>query len=159
MERSIAAPCTTGGSVFFLTKRLIEQVARWLYLHRGYPQAKPMHCPATALLAVGLLCFQRQIQAASRNLFRGISVSSARTVVLARSPGEQRLLSGVIMKALRFFALATTVCLGLMSFGCETSHSTTDKSNLLGGTTHEETTTTHNPITGTDDTTHTEQKN
>jgi hypothetical protein len=63
------------------------------------------------------------------------------------------------MKALRLLALATTVCLGMMTFGCETSHSTEDKTNLLGQQTHEETTTTHNPITGTDDTTHTEQKN
>jgi hypothetical protein len=42
--------------------------------------------------------------------------------------------------------------------GCETSHTETDKPGLLGGETHEETTTTHNPITNTDDKTQSETK-
>ncbi|MGA2232021.1 MAG: hypothetical protein ABSH22_14080 [Tepidisphaeraceae bacterium] len=62
------------------------------------------------------------------------------------------------MKSLRFLAVAAVVCLGFTSLGCETSHTETDKPGLFGGNTHEETTTTHNPITGTDDTTHTETK-
>ena len=62
------------------------------------------------------------------------------------------------MKALRILALASTLSLGFYSLGCETSHTETDKQNLLGGTTHEETTTTHNPVTGTNDTTSTETK-
>ncbi len=60
----------------------------------------------------------------------------------------------------RFTILAMALTLGLMSYtvGCETSHEEKDTPNLLGGHTHEETTTTHNPITGTDDTEHTVDK-
>jgi hypothetical protein len=47
---------------------------------------------------------------------------------------------------------------GLSMIGCETSHTETDKPGLLGGNTHEETTTTKNPVTGDTSTTHTEQK-
>jgi hypothetical protein len=53
-------------------------------------------------------------------------------------------------------AAALTFCFG--SMGCETSHTETDKPALLGGTVHEETTTTHNPITNTDDKTSVETK-
>jgi hypothetical protein len=60
------------------------------------------------------------------------------------------------MKVLRILALGATLSLGFSLFGCETSHDKTDKPALLGGENHEETTTTHNPVTGTDDTTHTE---
>jgi hypothetical protein len=60
------------------------------------------------------------------------------------------------MKALTSFLVVAVMCIGFANFGCETSHTETDKQNLLGGTTHEETTTTHNPITNTDDTTKTE---
>jgi hypothetical protein len=62
------------------------------------------------------------------------------------------------MKSLRFLAIAAVICLGFTSLACETSHTETDKPGLFGGNTHEETTTTHNPITGTDDTTSTETK-
>jgi ABC-type oligopeptide transport system substrate-binding subunit len=61
------------------------------------------------------------------------------------------------MKTVRFVAMAATLCLCFSSLACETSHTETDSPNLLGGSTHEETTTTHNPITGTDDTTKTEK--
>ena len=57
--------------------------------------------------------------------------------------------------ALALAATLTTCC--FYAIGCETSHTETDKPGLLGGTTHEETTTTHNPITNTDDKTHIEQ--
>jgi hypothetical protein len=60
------------------------------------------------------------------------------------------------MKTLRILALTATLGIGFYTVGCETSHTETDKQNLLGGQTHEETTTTHNPITNTDDTTKTE---
>jgi len=67
------------------------------------------------------------------------------------------------MKALRIFVLSAPLCIGLLSVGllgvgCETSHTETDKPGLLGGQTHEETTTTHNPITNTDDKSTTETK-
>lgn len=60
------------------------------------------------------------------------------------------------MKALHIVAFAATLVIGGYITGCETSHAESDKANLLGGRTHEETTTTHNPITNTDDKTHTE---
>ena len=62
------------------------------------------------------------------------------------------------MKAPSIFALAATLCLGMSGLGCETSHTESDSPRLFGGSTHEETTTTHNPVTNTDDTTHTETK-
>jgi hypothetical protein len=62
------------------------------------------------------------------------------------------------MKVLRILALAAPLCIGFGGVGCETSHTETDKPGLLGGQTHEETTTTHNPITNTDDKTTTETK-
>jgi hypothetical protein len=62
------------------------------------------------------------------------------------------------MKALRFIALAAVFGLGFMSLACETSHEESDKPGLFGGNTHEETTTTHNPVMGTDDTSHSETK-
>jgi hypothetical protein len=65
---------------------------------------------------------------------------------------------GDFMKIIHIFAIAATLCLGFSSIGCETSHAEKDSPGLFGGNTHEETTTTHNPVTGTDDTTHTETK-
>ena len=62
------------------------------------------------------------------------------------------------MKELHVFALAALLATGFYAVGCETSHTVTDKPALLGGTTHEETTTTHNPITNTDDKTVVETK-
>ena len=56
------------------------------------------------------------------------------------------------MKAIHALALAATLGIGFYTIGCETSHTESDTPNLIGGgTTHEETTTTHNPITNTDD--------
>jgi hypothetical protein len=56
------------------------------------------------------------------------------------------------------FALAAMLGIGFTSLACETSHTESDSPGLFGGNTHEETTTTHNPVTGTDDVTHTETK-
>ena len=61
-----------------------------------------------------------------------------------------------MQKTGRMLALAAVLCISFVSLACETSHTETDSPNLLGGTTHEETTTTHNPVTDTNDTTHTE---
>jgi len=55
-------------------------------------------------------------------------------------------------------ALAAMLCIGFTSIACETSHTESDTPRLFGGNTHEETTTTHNPVSGTDDVTHTETK-
>ena len=62
------------------------------------------------------------------------------------------------MKTIHTLLLAASLCSGMYVMGCETSHSETDKPGLLGGHTHEETTTTKNPITGDTSTSHTEQK-
>ena len=64
------------------------------------------------------------------------------------------------MKALSTLAFAGLLFGGiaLTSIGCETSHTSTDKPGLLGGNTHEETTTTKNPITGDTTTDHQVQK-
>jgi hypothetical protein len=63
------------------------------------------------------------------------------------------------MKVLRIILLSAPLCAGFLSLGCETSHTETDKPNLIGGgSTHDETTTTHNPITNTDDKSTTETK-
>jgi len=63
-----------------------------------------------------------------------------------------------LCKAGRVAALATVLSVGFISLACETSHTESDSPGLFGGNTHEETTTTHNPITNTDDTTSTETK-
>jgi hypothetical protein len=60
------------------------------------------------------------------------------------------------MKVIHMLALAATLAIGFYAVGCETSHTETDKPGVFSGNTHEETTTTHNPITNTDDKTHTE---
>ena len=60
------------------------------------------------------------------------------------------------MKAIHVLALAAMLAPCFYTIGCETSHTETDKPGLMGGSTHEETRTTHNPITNTDDKTHTE---
>ena len=62
------------------------------------------------------------------------------------------------MKAINVLALAATLATCSDLTGCETSHTETDKPGFFGGQTHEETTTTHNPITNTDDKTQTETK-
>jgi hypothetical protein len=62
------------------------------------------------------------------------------------------------MKVIHAFALLAMLAAFGYTMGCETSHTETDKPGLLGGQTHEETTTTHNPITNTDDKSHTESK-
>jgi len=62
------------------------------------------------------------------------------------------------MRTIHVLALVATLATGSYLTGCETSHTETDKPGLFGGQTHEETTTTHNPITDTDDKTHTETK-
>ena len=62
------------------------------------------------------------------------------------------------MKAFSTIILASMALSGLYLTGCETSHTESDKPGLLGGQTHEETTTTKNPITGDTSTSHTEQK-
>jgi hypothetical protein len=61
-------------------------------------------------------------------------------------------------KAGRLIALTAVLSLGFTSIACETSHTESDTPGLFGGNTHEETTTTHNPITNTNDTTSTETK-
>lgn len=62
------------------------------------------------------------------------------------------------MKLCSTLILASMSIGGLYLTGCETSHTETDKPNLLGGHTHEETTTTKNPVTGDVSTSHQEQK-
>jgi hypothetical protein len=63
------------------------------------------------------------------------------------------------MKTLRISLMAVCLCTAAFcTIGCETSHTESDKTGLLGGHKHEETTTTKNPITGDTNTTHTEQK-
>jgi hypothetical protein len=56
------------------------------------------------------------------------------------------------MKALSTLVFAALLFGGIALTGCETSHSESDKPGLLGGNTHQETTTTKNPITGDVDT-------
>jgi hypothetical protein len=62
------------------------------------------------------------------------------------------------MKRFAFAVLAGSMFFGMVTTGCETSHTESDKPGLLGGNTHQETTTTKNPITGDVSTSHTEQK-
>ena len=62
------------------------------------------------------------------------------------------------MKTIYVLALTATLATCFSMFGCETSHTESDTTGLFGGTTHEETTTTHNPITNTDDKTQIETK-
>lgn len=62
------------------------------------------------------------------------------------------------MKTWSIIVLAALSLGGLCTIGCETSHTESDKPGLLGGNTHEETTTTKNPITGDTSTSHSEQK-
>ncbi|MGD0461573.1 MAG: hypothetical protein ABSB74_03700 [Tepidisphaeraceae bacterium] len=62
------------------------------------------------------------------------------------------------MKAIYVLTLAATLAACFSMFGCETSHTESDTPGLFGGQVHEETTTTHNPITNTDDKTETETK-
>ena len=62
------------------------------------------------------------------------------------------------MKAFTTVLMAASFCMSVYITGCETSHTQSDTPGLLGGQTHEETTTTKNPITGETTTSHTEQK-
>ena len=62
------------------------------------------------------------------------------------------------MKAIHVLALAASMGICFYAVGCETSHTESDTPGLFGGQTHEETTTTHNPITNTDDKTSTVTK-
>jgi hypothetical protein len=62
------------------------------------------------------------------------------------------------MKAFTTVLMAASLCLSIYITGCETSHSESDKPGFFGGNTHEETTTTKNPVTGDTSTSHTEQK-
>lgn len=62
------------------------------------------------------------------------------------------------MKSLHVLALAATISLGFAAVGCTTSHEESDTPGLFGGNTHEETTTTHNPITDQNSTDHTVTK-
>jgi hypothetical protein len=55
------------------------------------------------------------------------------------------------MKAITSLALAATLATCSYLTGRQTSHTETDTRGVFGGTTHEEITTTHNPITNTDD--------
>src|SRR4051794_24743133 len=71
---------------------------------------------------------------------------------IAITPLEKR------MKALRTVLITACLSAGFFTTGCETSHTESDSTGLLGGHKHEETTTTKNPITGDTSTTHTEQK-
>ncbi|MDB5303611.1 MAG: hypothetical protein JWM97_1160 [Phycisphaerales bacterium] len=65
---------------------------------------------------------------------------------------------GDLMKAFSSLFLAALLCSCLYTTGCQTSHTESDKPGVFGGHTHEETTTTKNPITGDTNTSHTEQK-
>jgi hypothetical protein len=58
------------------------------------------------------------------------------------------------MKFATAFVLAGILGMSLCGTGCEVSHTETDRPNLLGGQTHEERTTTRNPITGDETVTH-----
>lgn len=62
------------------------------------------------------------------------------------------------MKALSAMIVAMSLSSGFLLMGCEVSHTETDKPRLLGGNTHEETTTTRNPVTGETSTSHSEEK-
>ena len=57
------------------------------------------------------------------------------------------------------FAAVTLLALPLASMtGCETSHTESTKQGLFGGTTHQETSTYKNPVTGDVTTEHQEEK-
>jgi hypothetical protein len=62
------------------------------------------------------------------------------------------------MKLLCPMILAAALFSGLYSTGCQTAHSESDKTGIMGGHTHEETTVTKNPITGDTSVEHTQQK-
>jgi len=62
------------------------------------------------------------------------------------------------MKELKVLAVAAALAACFCVAGCETSHTETNKPGFMGGTVHEDTTTTHNPVTNTDDKTSTETK-
>jgi hypothetical protein len=73
-------------------------------------------------------------------------------------PAHNNSFRRITMKSLSIALLAATLFTGLAITGCETHHEESDKPRLLGGNTHEETTTTRNPVTGDTSTSHTETK-
>jgi len=53
------------------------------------------------------------------------------------------------MKRFAFAVLVSSLFVGgFTTTGCQTSHTESDSQGVFGGTTHKETTTTKNPITG-----------
>ena len=61
------------------------------------------------------------------------------------------------MKVPTFLLLASILCIGLFTMGCETSHSESDTPGWFGGNTHKETTVRENPVTGGTSVSHSEQ--
>jgi hypothetical protein len=66
--------------------------------------------------------------------------------------------TSTLNKAIRVLALAAILGIGFTSIACETSHTESDTPGFFGGSTHEETTTTHNPVTGADSSSSSETK-
>jgi hypothetical protein len=62
------------------------------------------------------------------------------------------------MKAFTSTVLAAVFGLMLISMGCEVSHSESTKEGLFGGTKHQETTVTKNPVTGDTNVSHSESR-
>jgi hypothetical protein len=62
------------------------------------------------------------------------------------------------MKAITSLFAASLLGLVLSSMGCEVSHSESTKEGLFGGTKHQETTVTKNPVTGDTNVSHTESR-
>ena len=52
------------------------------------------------------------------------------------------------MKRFAFAVLVASMFVGGFTTGCQTSHTESDTQGVFGGTKHEETTTTKNPVTG-----------
>jgi hypothetical protein len=62
-------------------------------------------------------------------------------------------------KVLNSIVLASILAVGgFATIGCEVSHSESDKPTWFGGTKHEETTVTRNPVTGDTNVSHSEQR-
>ena len=62
------------------------------------------------------------------------------------------------MKTVTALLSAAFLSVILGSMGCETSHTESTKEGLFGGTKHEETTVTKNPVTGDSHVEHNEQR-
>ena len=94
-----------------------------------------------------------------KHVTRSNPLSATTTPGLCNAPhSAQSVAVSPLHKAETMLALAAVLCIGFASTACETSHTESDTPRLFGGNTHEETTTTHNPVTGTNDTSHTESK-